>query len=291
LAKGLRAIKPKMFLRVDQTRESDLWTSPDASKLYNERVHLRWHQHALYELLFLHLNRTPELRNAFTELTGMAWQALVLSEQDHRAAFSCLAGASMGGGRNRGNTYDWVTNHLADTNMETTPRAFLGALRAAAEHHPDSRSGVIDHLDIQHGVAQASDARLAEIRDEYWWVPLALEHLEGATVPCVPEEIWSAWKDAGTCEEVLRSSERRNALPPLALTWDAVSLPGEVGGKYDTPEKLLALNLMWIGILEQRTNGKYNIPDIFRVGARIKRRGGIKPPPRPRQRRWGPGVE
>ena len=56
----------------------------------------------------------------------------------------------MGGGTNRGNTYNWVVNHLADAYGETTPRAFLVALAQAAVY-PTRASTVIDHLGIQAG--------------------------------------------------------------------------------------------------------------------------------------------
>lgn len=168
LIKGMRAIRTKLFLRVDQAQDVELWASPDLSKLYNERVRLFWSQYALYELLFFHLCRKG--RNAFVSVAGMPWEPRHWSAEEHRNVFTKIAGPYMGGGAKRGNTYDWVTNHLADADEETTPRSFLVTLKAAAEHHPDTRAGIIDHLDIQAGVVRASEGRVRELEEDYWWI-------------------------------------------------------------------------------------------------------------------------
>jgi hypothetical protein len=278
LAKSLRAIKPKIFLRVDQAEDRDLWASPDASKLYNERVRLSWSQYALYELLFFHLTRGLEPNNnAFAVLTKRSWKPRHFSEEDHRRAFTAIAGAYMGGGEKRGNTYDWVTNHLADADSETTPRSFLVTLKAAAENHPTSRPGVIDHLDIQAGVVRASEGRIRELEDDYWWIRTAFKPLEGISVPCFPSDFDERWRDAETVENIraLAASEKR--LPPLAFEAPRIGLDTTEGE--NTNERRLRTSLEIIGVLEPRSNGKINVPDIFRIAAHIKRRGGVKPPP------------
>jgi len=50
----------------------------------------------------------------------------------------------------------------------------------------------------------------------------------------------------------------------------------------DFSEVLLSF-LVSIGVVERRKNGKINIPDIFRVDAGIKRKGGVRPPKVARQ--------
>src|SRR5262249_45963653 len=102
LAKSLRSIKPKIFMRVDQAQDRDLWTSSDASKLYNERVRLNWSQYALYELLLFHLTRSVETAQALRVVTNMKWVPRTLTDSDHRRVFTAIAGAYMGGGEKRG---------------------------------------------------------------------------------------------------------------------------------------------------------------------------------------------
>src|SRR5215467_612169 len=277
LAKSFRAIKPKIFLRVDQAQDRDLWTSPDASKLYNERVRLSWSQYALYELLFFHLTRGSEPKEAFAVLTKRSRKPRNFSHEDHRRAFTAIAGAYMGGGEKRGNTYDWVTNHLADADSETTPRAFLVTLKAAAENHPASRPGVIDHLDIQVGVVRASEGRIRELEEDYWWIRTAFKPLEGISVPCLPGDFDERWRGAETVEKIRSLATGEKKLPPLAFEVPRVALDSSEGE--NTDERRLRVSLEIIGVLESRSNGKINVPDIFRIAARIKRRGGVKPPP------------
>ena len=71
LTKSFRALRLKIFLRLDQAEDRTLWQSPDASKLYNERVYLRWDQTALYGLLYFHLLRREDIRNAIGRLRTM----------------------------------------------------------------------------------------------------------------------------------------------------------------------------------------------------------------------------
>jgi hypothetical protein len=276
LAKSLRAIRPKLFLRVDQAHDQNIWSSPDASKIYNERVRLNWSQYSLYELLFFHLTREPGSADAFKFVTGAKWSPRALSELEHRRVFTHIAGAYMGGGTNRGNTYDWVTNHLADADEETTPRAFLVTLKGAAEHHPETRPGVIDHLDIQAGVIRASEGRVRELEDDYWWIRTAFEPLEGVSVPCMPEEFDDRWRQANTVAAITAISDTEKRLPPLAF--EAPLERSLTTMSATSKEVLLRSSLKMIGVLEPRTNGKINVPDIFRVAAGIKRRGGVKPP-------------
>jgi hypothetical protein len=186
----------------------------------------------------------------------------------------------MGGGAKRGNTYDWVTNHLADADEETTPRALLVSLKTAAEHHPDNRPGVVDHLDIQAGVVRASEGRVKELEEDYWWIRTAFEPLEGVSVPCLPDDLDVRWKDAKTVQKILGQASREKRLTPLAFESNLRDLVSIASGASE--EDRLRWSLDVIGVLELRRNGKINVPDIFRVAARIKRRGGVKPPPRAR---------
>ena len=281
LAKSLRAIRPKIFLRVDQAQDRDLWTTPDASKLYNERVRLSWSQYALYELLFFHLTRKSKPADAFESLTGAKWRPRVFAESEHRRVFTSIAGAYMGSGEKRGNTYDWVTNHLADADEETTPRSFLVTLKAAAENHPSSRPGVIDYLDIQVGVVRASEGRVKELEDDYWWIRTAFDPLDGISVPCMPEDFDERWLGAETASIIRKRSQSEKRLPPIAFVVTPVGFNYPLQIKTD--EGRLRFSLEIIGVLEPRSNGKINVPDIFRVAARIKRRGGVRPPPRSRR--------
>jgi hypothetical protein len=282
-AKSYRAIKIKIFMRPDQAQSRELFSFPDASKLYNERVTLKWATQDLYGLLFFHLLRQPESSSATLALLQLFQHypkqtdgriklpdKLISDELAQKRVFDKIAGQFMGNDATRGKTYSWVPLHLADANDETTPRVFLTALREAAYHDPAPLDRAIDHLGIKVGVQKASEARLRELQEDYPWVGLALRPLKGCEVPADPKTFRSLWKKHGTANEIEAGQRRRQWLAPLEMeTADLLDRDQEAA---------LMTTLQEIGVLELRSNGKVNVPDIFRVEAGIKRRGGVKPP-------------
>lgn len=87
------------------------------------------------------------------------------------------------------------------------------------------------------------------------------------------------WKQARTAEKIRTQAKAEKRLIPLAFE-SFVRMGSKTAG---SDEERLRWSLEIIGVLEQRRSGKINVPDIFRVAARIKRRGGVKPPPRARR--------
>ena len=284
-AKSFRAIKIKIFLRPDQAQSRDLFAFPDSSKLVNERVDLKWTARDLYGLLFFELLRRTE-SNAATRSLLQAFgyypkedgakillpHDLISDEIVQKRIFDKIAGPFMGNDATRGRTYSWVPLHLADANDETTPRVFLKALREAAYHEPAPSDRAIDHLGIKVGVQKASESQLLELQEDYPWVSLALQPLRGTEVPAEPRQFKNLWKKHGTVIAIQAGQQRRQWLAPLEV---------EIAKLLDRDlETALMDTLREIGVLEQRPNGKINVPDIFRVEAGIKRRGGVKPPRR-----------
>lgn len=284
-AKSFRAIKIKIFMRPDQAQSRDLFLFPDLSKLVNERVDLKWTPRDLYGLLFFELLRRTELNAAMRSLLQsfahypkedgsriLLPSELISDEVLQKRIFDKIAGPFMGNDATRGRTYSWVPLHLADANDETTPRVFLKALREAAHHEPAPPDRSIDHLGIKVGVQKASESRLLELQEDYPWVSLALQPLRGTEVPAEPRQFKTLWKKHGTVAAIQAGQQRRQWLAPLEF---------EIADLLDHDLETALMNtLREIGVLEQRANGKINVPDIFRVDAGIKRRGGVKPPRR-----------
>ena len=171
----------------------------------------------------------------------------------------------MGASAKRGRVYSWVPQHLADANGETAPRTFLTAWREAAHYGPPPADGrAVDHAGINEGVRRASQDRLAELKDDYGWISEVLEPLRNELVPMEKKHLEQRWADAGTISMLKRRGEEDAKATPIALTTESVDA--------------LLQTLQAIGVVEVRSNGKINVPDIFRVEAGIKRKGGVKPP-------------
>jgi hypothetical protein len=289
LVKGLRNIRLKIFMRPDQIEDASAFRFPDASKLRAERVELQWGPQDLYGLLFFYVLGDDRARPAFVrqlaeQLPGIVTPAGNVQEQYlnfeafQRTLFASFAGEWMGNAKKRGATYSWLTQHLADANGETTPRGFLTALRAAAEFAAADLNQVIDYRGLHHGVQLASENRVDDLRQDYWWIDYIRTGLAGLETPLGREVLFEAWKKNHVVEH-LHSAPREKGLLPLylALRPHLSALPPDLARALDSDEAALLHTLRLIGVAEIRSNGKVNFPDIFRVAFGMKRRGGVAP--------------
>lgn len=266
-----RAIRMKLFMRSDQFSDRSLFSFPDASKVQNSRVDLFWRDVDLYGLLLMKLSRSG---------AAGAIERLLQTKQALREAFEqpirqkevidVIAGEFMGSDAKRGRVYTWLPLHLADAFMHTSPRTFLTVWREAARHVPAPKDRAVDHLGIAEGVRKASEDRLHELKEDYWWITAALAPLRDELVPMPLENLKDLWRHQGTAKAIMRESASTKRLAPVQL----------VATDPRDQEAALVSALQAIGVLEIRSNQKINVPDIFRIEAQIKRKGGVKPPRR-----------
>jgi hypothetical protein len=273
---SFHAIRAKIFMRVDQFADDDLFRFPDSSKIKNDRVNLTWPAHELYGLLFFEMLRSPDARESIEALadsvnatgalpSGARLHTLRLSEQD--ALVTALAGEFMGGHKKRGRVYTWVPLHLSDAANNCSPRTFLTAWKSAADHIPAPKDKAVDHLGIIEGVRRASSTRMAELREDYPWIDAALQPLHRQFVPMPREELFALWEHHNVVDTIVTHAARDHLLAPIDLFLD------------ETPGALLN-TMTRIAVMEERANGKINVPDIFRVESEILRKGGVAVPKR-----------
>jgi hypothetical protein len=278
------SIRAKIFIRPDQGDDRLVFDFPDASKLRAQRVELKWSTSDLYGLLFNWLANQSVSRNSFASLIKIYGHELTQQdnllvlptnlksdEADQSNVFSAIAGNFMGTNHRRGRTYTWLPNHLGDAHGQTAPRTFLTAIKIAAEKASSGRdqlsNQVIDHHGIKEGVQKASEVRFSQLSEDHVWIKSALGSLTGLEVPCNQEAIIARWHAGSVVEQIRNDVAAGKYLGPLELQ------EHPAGG-----ESAVLDALTRIGVTEQRASGKINIPDIFRVAANLKRRGGIKPP-------------
>jgi hypothetical protein len=266
-----RAIRMKLFMRVDQFADRSLFNFPDASKVQNNRVDLFWRDMDLYGLLLMRLSRSDAAKTLERLIpTKQALREAFEQPERQKQVIDAIAGEFMGSGAKRGRVYTWLPLHLADAFMHTSPRTFLTAWREAARHTPSPTDRALDHLGIAEGVRKASEDRLHELTEDYWWISAALVPLRDKLVPMPLDELKELWRQQGTAKSIMRESAAKNRLAPVQL----------VATDSQEQEAALVSALQAIGVLEIRSNQKINVPDIFRIEAQIKRRGGVKPPRR-----------
>lgn len=278
--RGYKAIRVKLFMRTDQARDDRLFQFPDASKLRAERVELLWRQVDLYGLLYGHLWHSASAGESFRRLVTQATRgavrggpgeplprALATDEKVQAAVIGAISSPYMGSNSRQGWTYSWLHTHLADAFLETNPRSFLIALRKAAQQVKDDVSNVLDHHAIRDGVREASSVRVDQLKEDYPWILAVLSPLAELEVPCPRSKFIECWRNAGTIATLEGLTQNQHQLGPV-----------ELADHPPKPAEALLSALQNIGVVEQRKDGKINVPDIFRVAARLKRRGGMRPP-------------
>ena len=107
-----------------------------------------------------------------------------------------------------------------------------------------------------------------ELREDHPWITTVLNDLEGLAVPCPPGQFTRRWRDKQTAGRV-RDAGEGNESPGVPI--------GLENGTSETDERALLDALVTLRVVEIReTTNRINVPDIYRVAARIGRRGGIK---------------
>lgn len=268
------AIRAKAFVRPDHLDDPAVAAFADASKIISTRVSLDWPRVELYGLLWQYLGNAPEGAEAFRTLSEqVAKGPWTLSPKDvwlmpevlrthewlQHMLFNRIAGEFMGRDSRRGIPYTWLPSHLSDTYGKTSPRSFLAAIRAAAEDESHTDHPVALHWEsIKRGVQKAAEIRVRELAEDYPWTKAAMKALQGLLIPATREDIFERWKQAGALDSISRLSSRK----PRELDL------GYLG---------LALEMQEIGIFQEMKDGRINVPDVYRVGFGLLRKGGVKP--------------
>jgi hypothetical protein len=212
-----------------------------------------------------------------SEVTGKAsaagtfsgWAVPAVLRRDEslqEALFERIAGTAMGSSTKRGKPYTWLVNHLQDGLNQVSPRSFYAALGKAAAETADDYELPIDYRGIQQGVQEASQIRVQEITEDYWWVREVMAPLKGnLIVPCDAGDIEKLWATEGTLVK-LQSQLQANGTP--------LKLPPQ---NIDQGAAGILMDLEALGMVQRMTLGRIQMPDVYRVAFGFGRRGGVKP--------------
>lgn len=271
--RSFRAIRAKAFVRQDMLEDPEVSNFPDASKVLASRVSLDWPRADLFGLLWQHLGngaRHGELFRelceerfdvAWTKLSGV-WRVPKELRKDaelQRSVFHSLTGPYMGRDKRRGAPYTWLPNHLADAHLRVSPRNFLFAIRTATlSDSNEGREFALFHEAIKQGVQEASRVRVKEIGEDHPWIDVAMRPLRELVIPCDFSEIKKRWKQSDVVDQL---NARRDERPK----------------RIDQGSLGLRQDLIEIGMFELMSDGRINMPDVYRVGFGLKRKGGITP--------------
>lgn len=282
--RGFNAIRAKLFMRPDQLSELTL-RFVELPKLRSGAAKLMWRQSDLYGLMFARLAFDDDARVAFGRFLkhrGLGeppekqeelrtWK-LSNNESQQQKLFEAMAGDFMGAGPRKGRTFDWPYNHLADGLGDVTPRSFLILMQNAAERSQSRDAGalVLMPQTIREGLREASKVRIEQLNTEYPWIKRVLQPLAGLRVPADPQVFFDAWTANATVEAAVKIARNENALPPVLI--GSSRKPDLLDREADLAERLTKM-----GVLISRPDGRYDMPDLFRIGAALLKKGGVTP--------------
>lgn len=286
LALELRAslhLRVKVFLRTDLFEDRRVGRFRDAAKLRASTATLAWLNNELFGLLWQLLCNFPddarfrqqihatmqetrfkgrklsnrkriellELRD--TEDWTIPSEALFDADTQERI-FHQITGPYMGESPRNGFPYEWLPTYLSDALGRISPRSFLDALVRAAQWTDDHERGhgyAIHHRGLREGVSKAAEQRRFEITEHRWVAPL-MEALSGQIlVPLDFDEVQERWAQRGVFgEKDVIGAEIRS--------------PDEARGR-----------LIQLGVWRQMKTGKIDVPEVYRIGFGLGKRGGV----------------
>ena len=282
--RSFRHLRAKVFLRTDQFEDRRVGRFPDAAKLRASTASLRWLTTELYGLLWQLLGNHPLRKSEYRQdlyttiykhklkgqelKPGEKRQILELSlaaewmlppEAQFEPAiqerlFHRLTGPFMGESARKGFPYRWLPTHLADAHGDISPRSFITALSTAVRHTADyyrDHEYAIHFLSRHACVHEASRHRVGEIAEHPWIQPLMAALSGTVRVPFEFADAESRWIEA-------------DALADMDV------LKAEIGSAGQARQRLLAL-----GVWREMKTGRIDMPDIYRLGFKLARRGGV----------------
>ncbi len=259
LSDRYRQLRAKVFLRHDLFEEAEHGFA-DASKLRPRSVALDWNVESLFRLVVRHLANAGRYSKVAREwLDGIeglrledrgafGWMPGEMGEEVRKAFAVELAGEVMGAGAKKGYTHKWIPDRLRDADGRIVPRSILRLLSEAAKHAllaPRGTGPLMNPTDLTAALVETSKQRSNELAEEYA-VVARLENLRGRTMLMARGEVIAAL-----------------GRPTLR---DKLTMDGE--GVFD--------ELRRTGVLEVRRDGRIDVPDIYRYGYGIKRKGGAR---------------
>jgi hypothetical protein len=129
---------------------------------------------------------------------------------------------------------------------------------------------------IQQSVRVASEARIKELSEDYFWVRTALSAFNERPTPVSVKEIYGVWNGGGLSDGV----ERRTVPQVIREECQAktIFVPWDESALNSTPSQKLRDTLVDLGVLTLRDEDtRLDMPDIYRLGYQIRKRGGVSP--------------
>jgi hypothetical protein len=102
------------------------------------------------------------------------------------------------------------------------------------------------------------------LHQEFPWIKGVLAPLSGLLLPQNEDVVFKVWRQANTVDNIVSDTQHRKYLSPF-----------NIRGRQD--EHYLFLALCRIGVMFRRKDERIDMPDLFRVAAKLLKKGGTAP--------------
>lgn len=258
-------IRAKVFIRTDLFRQFGSLLGPDLSKLAANRVELEWADEDLRAMLCKRLLNTHPLFLRYAKSHGCEWgkdSKFGLTPKykkidEWRPFIEEIVSPFMGANIKKGKTWHWIIDHMRDGRGKASPRPLLLMFEQAAgieqQRSLAQGSQLLNHSALRAALNSVSLEEINKAKELPWLEGLA-DRLDGLHVPIDQDEVVKRIRDKWK----QRWSQQTDQPPPA-----------------DTADEFVELLIEW-GIFSRRSNGKLDVPDLYRVGLRMLRKGGVK---------------
>ncbi|WP_437626585.1 hypothetical protein [Sorangium sp. So ce1151] len=93
-----------------------------------------------------------------------------------------------------------------------------------------------------------------------------LAPLAGLLLPQEEEQVFAVWRRAGTLRAAIDDARKEGYLPPV-----------DPRRGQEVHERALYTEMERIGVMLRRKDGRIDMPDLFRVAAKLLKKGGTAP--------------
>jgi len=262
-----RRIRAKMFLPTELFNEFVAGAGPDLERLAANRVELFWSERNLYAMLIKRIANTSEdLRQYLMRTTGIKFLddpvlghiPKIFKNEDVGVAINLLAGQSMGGKINKGQTYQWLISRTQDGLGRSLPRNLVRMIEVASELQSKSNRlpiwpKLIDSISLRRAFEVVSIEHVRYCMGEWPWLCGLSDRLKDQQVPLERDHL-----------EKLLDAEYHDS-------WESYRDTIPTGNTRDFIDYLTDA-----GVFRARTGGKIDVPDLFLAGLGLKRKGGVR---------------
>ena len=266
--RGFKQANVKVFLRRDQFEDASLFKFPDASKLRTGAVELDWEHDELYGLLF---------RGIRAELPEDSWQrqlSPLMPESEDQGSRAVPEGIracrrSIHGEQSPARIHLHLDTEALGRHLPIAPARGASSSRLGRRPSPQ-------HATPSRPSTTEVSTKACAPRQKLAWtscaktIPGSLRCWTtwgGLQCPAPPGQFTRRWRDRKTARRV-RDAGGGNESPGVPIDLE--------NGTSETDERALLDALITLRVVEIReSTNRVNVPDIYRVAARIGRRGGV----------------